>query len=89
MVVDAYYIPYMETDTLPNSKILYKGKQLQIWQMWAALLIVLHIVHAYRIPFYPQKDLSLDDKFCGLPSYDIHDGGNFTFFHFPSSLRFN
>ena len=41
------------------------------------------------IPFHPLKGLSLEDKFCCLLSYDIQDGGNFTFLHFPSSLRFN
>lgn len=39
-----------------------------------------------RMPFYLQKDLSLDYKFCGLPSYDIQDRGNFTFLHFPALI---
>lgn len=37
---------------------------------------------------YPQTDLSVDAKSCSFPSYDIQDGGNFTFLCFPSSLRF-
>lgn len=76
---------------LQSSKILYKEKQRRVGQVQVALPSLPGtdpvLANSNIIPFCPQKDLSSDDTFCGLPSYDIQAGSDFTFLHFP--LRFN